>query len=236
MSGFELNSFNELNNNTIIIENYAVFNEISNEFNGILNFCGKVKNNKNIEFHQYYCFIKQEIFKKVIKLGNKLYRLFTKYNKNIEEVIYRAIERVDENDYIFVTVSWENQIMQDFDEFENKLIDEIDNIACSKGWNGLRDKNVFRKAIRKINDFYSLLSAIARNSNEKKWLEAHNDEEIYVRLRRIFASKRDKDDTDKAIYRMCCIGLVEDVTIDYFSILNISFFRYIFLIFCLVLY
>lgn len=136
---------------------------------------------------------------------------------NIEEGIYSAIERVDENDYIFVTVSWENQIMQDFDEFENKLIDEIDNIACSKGWNGLRDKNVFRKAIRKINDFYSLLSAIARNSNEKKWLEAHNDEEIYVRLRRIFASKRDKDDTDKAIYRMCCIGLVEDVTIDYFS-------------------
>lgn len=32
-----------------------------------------------------------------------------------------------------------------------------------------------------------------------------------------FCKKRDKDDTDKAIYRMCCIGLVDDVTIDYLS-------------------
>ena len=32
-----------------------------------------------------------------------------------------------------------------------------------------------------------------------------------------FCKKRDKDDTDKAIYRLCCIGLVEDVTIDYLS-------------------
>ena len=28
---------------------------------------------------------------------------------------------------------------------------------------------------------------------------------------------RKRDDTDKAIYRLCCIGLVEDVTIDYLS-------------------
>lgn len=32
-----------------------------------------------------------------------------------------------------------------------------------------------------------------------------------------FCKKRDKDDTDKAIYRLCCIGLVDDVTIDYLS-------------------
>ena len=104
MSGFELNSFNELNNNTIIIENYAVFTEISNELNGILNFFGKVKNNKNIEFHKYYCFNKQEIFKKIINLGNKLYRLFTKYNKNIEEVIYRNIINISYSKEIYSTI------------------------------------------------------------------------------------------------------------------------------------
>ena len=49
------------------------------------------------------------------------------------------------------------------------------------------------------------------------WLRNHANEAIYKKLRMAFCKKRDKDDTDKAIYRMCCIGLVDDVTIDYLS-------------------
>ena len=34
-------------------------------------------------------------------------------------------------------------------------------------------------------------------------------------LEKAFCRKRDTDDTDKAIYRMCCVGLVDDVKIEY---------------------
>lgn len=68
-----------------------------------------------------------------------------------------------------------------------------------------------------INDFISLLNEISKKSNDPNWLIYHANEELYKPLKRLFWSRRDKDDTDKAIYRLSCIGLVEDVTIDYLS-------------------
>lgn len=72
-------------------------------------------------------------------------------------------------------------------------------------------------ALNKIGDFEDLISKVAKCSGDTRWLRYHADEATYRRLRFLFCKKRDKDDTDKAIYRMCCIGLVEDVTIDYLS-------------------
>ena len=71
--------------------------------------------------------------------------------------------------------------------------------------------------LENINDFISLLNEISKKSNDSNWLIYHANEELYKPLKRLFWSKRDKDDTDKAIYRLSCIGLVEDVTIDYLS-------------------
>ena len=71
--------------------------------------------------------------------------------------------------------------------------------------------------MNKVGDFNDLLRQIAKSSHDTRWLRHHANESIYRNLQLLFCRKRDKDDTDKAIYRLCCIGLVEDVTIDYLS-------------------
>lgn len=68
-----------------------------------------------------------------------------------------------------------------------------------------------------MGDFDELIALISKCSGDARWLRYHAANNIYSRLRQLFCKKRDKDDTDKAIYRLCCIGLVEDVTIDYLS-------------------
>lgn len=131
--------------------------------------------------------------------------------------IYHAINRAEPNGYAYVTVSWENQIYQDLDNFEQQLRTVITRIAEENQWKDIPNNSNYAKPLSHANDFDSLLEQIAKITNDPKWLYHHDDERIYKGLKRIFFSKRDKDDTDKAIYRLCCIGLVEDVTIDYLS-------------------
>lgn len=136
---------------------------------------------------------------------------------NITEGIYGAMAKADEDGYVFVTVSWENQIQQDPEGFERNVKAEISNIAKSKGWYDINEYRYGKLALNKIGDFDELIAKIARCSGDTRWLRYHAEEKTYKSLHRRFCEKRDKDDTDKAIYRMCCIGLVEDVTIDYLS-------------------
>ena len=136
---------------------------------------------------------------------------------NITEGIYSAMAQADADGYVFVTVSWENQVQQDPEDFERNIKAEISQIAQSKGWSDINEDRFGKLALNKIVDFEDLISKVAKCSGDTRWLRYHADEAIYRRLRFLFCKKRDKDDTDKAIYRMCCIGLVEDVTIDYLS-------------------
>lgn len=136
---------------------------------------------------------------------------------NITEGIYSAMAQADENGYVYVTISWENQIQQDPEDFERSVKNGITNIAQSKGWYDINETRYGKLSLNKISDFDDLVSKIARCSGDTRWLRYHADETTYKQLRLLFCKKRDKDDTDKAIYRMCCIGLVEDVTIDYLS-------------------
>lgn len=132
---------------------------------------------------------------------------------NFEEGIYGAMAKADADGYVFVTVSWENQVQQNFVQFEQDIEMEISNIAHEKGWNDIKGKLRL-----KVNDFRELIVQISKCSNDFKWLYYYRPEsKIYEKLKLQFCKKRDKDDTDKAIYRLCCIGLVEDVTIDYLS-------------------
>ena len=90
----------------------------------------------------------------------------------------------------------------------NKILSSLSNLSNLK-WQ--------KSPKNKVGDFDELIAQISQRSDDIRWLRYHAATDIYGRLTRLFCQKRDKDDTDKAIYRMCCIGLVEDVTIDYLS-------------------
>lgn len=137
-------------------------------------------------------------------------------NKSAEG-IYSAMTHADKDGYVYVVVSWENQIKQDPEQFELKLKQAISEIAKTEGWLDINESRYGKLEVDKINDFSELLARISKCSDDARWLRYYSKEETYVKLKRIFCEKRDKNDTDKAIYRMCCIGLVEDVTIDYLS-------------------
>lgn len=136
---------------------------------------------------------------------------------NSAEGIYSAMAKADADGYVFVTVSWENQILQDFEQFESSIKSEIAKIAEEQGWWNINEQRYGNLKLNKVGGFDELISQISKYSGDSRWLRYHAAHNIYGRLRQLFCQKRDKDDTDKAIYRMCCIGLVEDVTIDYLS-------------------
>ena len=123
----------------------------------------------------------------------------------------------DENGNASVVVSWENNIQQDPEGFEKTIRNEITKIAKAQQWDDLNENRYGKLELKKVDDFEQLLAQICKCSGDSRWLRQHGNTTIYEDLRMAFCKKRDKDDTDKAIYRMCCKGLVEDVTIGYLS-------------------
>ncbi len=136
---------------------------------------------------------------------------------NITEGIYAAMNKANEDGYVYVTVSWENQIQQDFEQFKQSIKDEIKNIANRQGWRNIDEVRYGRLRLENVSEFDNLIVEISKRSQDENWLRYHDHQDIYAGLKKLFCQKRDKDDTDKAIYRMCCVGLVEDVTIDYLA-------------------
>lgn len=110
----------------------------------------------------------------------------------------------------YITVTMKNLMAENQNEYIRQLTDEINRIAAIKGWKGLTSIDT-----KYCSSFIELLAKIAEKTKDTRWLSNYSDLKLFGTLRRIFNSKRDKDDTDKAIYRLCCIGLIEDVTVDY---------------------
>ena len=108
MLSFELNMLNadKINNNIIVIKNYAIYTDISNEIGGTLNFDGKFNNENNIKLYPYYCFDKQQLFKKAIRLGDKLYEILNRHNDNIETILYRNIMNILGSNEIYSTIKF----------------------------------------------------------------------------------------------------------------------------------
>lgn len=127
--------------------------------------------------------------------------------------IYSALSRISYKEYTYVTVSWINLKQQNSSSFYQEVVNEISSIATSQGWNNINNPI----KLHKISTFEDLLKAIAKSSKDERWIKYHKPHEVYAELKQLFASTRDKSDTEKAIYRLCCIGLVEDVKIDYLS-------------------
>lgn len=135
---------------------------------------------------------------------------------NITEGIYQAMANADEDGNACVVVSWENNIKQDPEGFEKSVRDEISRISQTQGWADIKAQYGSLN-LNKIEDFEQLIAKIAKYSEDTAWLKHHANKDIYCNLKMAFCKKRDKDDTDKAIYRLCCIGIVDDVTINYLS-------------------
>lgn len=143
---------------------------------------------------------------------------------NSSEGIYSAMAKVEADGCVYITVSWENQMNILGGGFEESIKTEISRIAKledptigKKVWHDIDENNEGKLCLGKVDNFDELLSQISKCSNDSSWLRYHGYTRLYKNLKKIFYQKRDKDDTDKAIYRLCCIGLVEDVTIDYLS-------------------
>ena len=136
---------------------------------------------------------------------------------NIVEGIYQAMANADEDGNASVVVSWENNIKQDPESFEKSVKNAISQISQAQGWADINEDQYGKLDLKKIDDFEQLIAKITECSGDDKWLIYQAYENIYRDLKTAFCKKRDKNDTDKAIYRLCCIGVVEDVTIDYLS-------------------
>lgn len=74
----------------------------------------------------------------------------------------------------------------------------------------------YKKFLRLID--IAMYGAIGNGKNaipKQTWWSLYGLESKCKELRKAYHRHRSKSDTEKAIYRMCCIGLIDDVTIDY---------------------
>lgn len=128
--------------------------------------------------------------------------------------IYARLNNLQNGEYAYVVVTWENEYKSDYNKFHNLVIQEANRIAATNGWSQLPPAVVGNLILSKIDSFQKLILKISELTNDESW-RIYYRSLIHSDLEKAFCKRRDKDDTDKAIYRMCCIGLVEDVTIDY---------------------
>ncbi len=130
--------------------------------------------------------------------------------------IYAVMNGLNIGDYSFVEVHGENQLMESYQQFHDLIINEANSIAAAHGWARIPNTVLNNGELNEKNvpTFGALLKEISKATGNLYWRQYHNAA-FMKPLEKAFCRRRDTDDTDKAIYRMCCIGLVDDVKIEY---------------------
>lgn len=128
--------------------------------------------------------------------------------------VFATMQGLNDGDYSFVEVYGENELKENYQSFCNLIVNEANSVAAAQGLATLQATSFSFGELSKITDFDSLLKEISKATNDIRWRVCHRVP-FMTSLRRAFCRRRDNDDTDKAIYRMCCIGLVDDVKIEY---------------------
>lgn len=128
--------------------------------------------------------------------------------------IFATMTDLNTGDYSYVEVHGENYYKESYSAFCQLIINEANNIATAQGWATLPDNIFANDTIKDVSSFGALLKEISRKTQNIYWRMYHRAHFMQP-LRKAFCRRRDSDDTDKAIYRMCCIGLVDDVTVKY---------------------
>lgn len=130
--------------------------------------------------------------------------------------IYAVMNGLNIGDYSFVEVHGENQLMESYQQFHDLIINEANSIAAVQGWEQIPNTVLSNGELdeKNVPTFGALLKEISKATGNLYWRQYHNAA-FMKPLEKAFCRRRDTDDTDKAIYRMCCIGLVDDVKIEY---------------------
>ena len=130
--------------------------------------------------------------------------------------VVAAMNGLTTGNYSYVDVYGENGLMEYYEQFRRLIIGEANNIASSQGWAILSNTAFSNGELnpKNIPDFDCLLKEISKATKAICWRQYHSAS-FMAPLRKAYCRRRDNDDTDKAIYRMCCVGLVDDVTIEY---------------------
>lgn len=135
-----------------------------------------------------------------------------KVNKNgINNFILDS--NVPDGSVYYYTLSWKNEYQQNQDSFSKNLFKIIREIAMNNNINIAPIQGSLSN-LAKCENYDEMMSFLDNCTGNAWWI---TNKSKFQKLSRYFYSRRDKDDTEKIIYRMCCIGLVEDVTVDYLS-------------------
>ena len=157
-------------------------------------------------------------FKERVILAELAYGVINARNlpQNNGTGVVAAMNGLNTGNYSYVDVYGENDLMENYEQFRELIINEANKIALTYGWSILPDAAFSNGELnaKNIPDFGSLLKAISKATNTICWRQYHRAS-FMTPLKKAYCRRRDNDDTDKAIYRMCCVGLVDDVTIEY---------------------
>ena len=124
--------------------------------------------------------------------------------------IYSAIDSLKGDEgYAEVIIPWVNEFNRNPALFNQLVLESIQYVALQIGLTAPVHIDAFG-----ANSMEELLINISDRTGDDGWRVHYRDERI-APVKDAFYKRRDNDDTDKAIYRMCCIGLIDDVIIDY---------------------
>ena len=200
-----------------LVDKFILWKDVKNVFkfwgvsdniiNGYINHLARYKQNADKDVQMYF---HNNSFKGVEKEKIMLDELYYNPNVTLNIGIYDAIRPLRVGESTEVVIPSQNTYYDNPAVFNQMVLGEAQNIAMTQGWTIPQFLNAYEKTLDEV------FESLARNNNTISWIVQKNAG-FMEPLKRAFYKKRDKDDTDKAIYRMCCIGLIDDVTIEYIN-------------------
>ena len=133
--------------------------------------------------------------------------------------IYSIINDSPDGSSNYITISWGNVYQQDENLYKKEVLDELMKIQTR--YPTIITTQDLNDVVCDLASFNSDIGQLFRKldsvSKVRGWWTTYIDSPAFNGIKQAFYKYRDKDDTEKIIYRMCCMGLIDDVTVDYIS-------------------
>lgn len=203
-------SFNNLTDKIILYKDirkaFQFWNVEDSIIDGYMSYLSRHKLNTDKEVQMYF---HSKSFKGVYKEKIILRELTYNPDQTLQIGIYRAINNIPNNKSVQVVIPWVNKYETNSAQFNQKVLTAAISVAEKTGWVVPVTIDAFDKS-----SYDDLVVHISNMTKDKNW-QIHSKSTDMDPVKEAFFKRRDKSDTDKAIYRLCCIGLIDDVTIDY---------------------
>lgn len=171
-----------------------------------MKYLSKHKLNADKEVQMYF---HNTSFKGVYKEKIILQELTYNPDRTLGNGIYAAIANDRIGTSVQVEIPWCNIYETNPAQFNQIVLNAAIAVANRTGWGVPASIDAYKES-----SYDKLVVQISRITNDQRW-RTHSHSPVMDSVKTAFFKRRDKDDTDKAIYRLCCIGLIDDVTIDY---------------------